>query len=49
MTILDRSVKTLKNRAKPLVLISWNRHAPGEATWEREVIIHERYPQLYTS
>jgi len=33
MAIMDRSVKTLKNKAIPLVLISWNRHAPGEATW----------------
>ena len=49
MTILDRSVKTLKNRKIPLVLVSWNRHAPGEATWEREDIIRERYPQLFTS
>ena len=49
MAILDRSVKALKNRAIPLVLVSWNRHAPGEATWEREDIIRERYPQLFTS
>ena len=27
MAILDRSVKTLKNQAIPLVLVSWNRHA----------------------
>ena len=49
MAILDRSVKTLKNRAIPLVLVSWNRHAPGEATWEREDTIRERYPQLFPS
>ena len=34
MAIVDRSVKTLKNRTIPLVLVSWNRHSPGEATWE---------------
>jgi len=49
MAILHRSVKTLKNRAIPLVLVFWNRHAPGEATWEREDIIRERYPQLFPS
>jgi len=49
MTILDRSVKTLKNRTIPLVLVSWNKHAPGEATWEREDIIRERYPHLFLS
>ena len=32
MAILDRSVKTLKNTTIPLVLVSWNRHALGEAT-----------------
>ena len=32
MAIMDRSVKILKNRAISLVLISWNRHALGEAT-----------------
>ena len=32
MAILDRSVKTLKNREIPFVLVFWNRHAPGEAT-----------------
>jgi len=49
MAILDRSVKTLKNKVIPLVLVSWNRHAPREATWEREDIIRERYPQLFSS
>ena len=49
MAILDKSVKTLNNMVIPLVLVSWNRHAPGEATWEREDIIHERYPQIFTS
>ena len=49
MAILERSVKTLKNRAIPLALVSWNSHAPGEATWEREDIIRERNPQLFTS
>ena len=49
MAILDRSVKTLKNKAIPLVLVSWNKHALGEATWEREDIIRERYPQLFIS
>ena len=46
MAILDRSVKTQKNKAIPLVLVSWNRHAPGEATWEREDVIRECYPHL---
>ena len=28
IAIMDRSVKTLKNQAIPLVLVSWNRHSP---------------------
>ena len=28
MVIMDRSVKTLKNRTIPLVLVSWNKHSP---------------------
>ena len=49
MVILDRSVKTLKNKAIPLVLVSWNRRAPGEATWEREDVICEHDRQLFVS
>jgi len=47
MAIVDRSVKTLKNRTIPLVLVLWNRHSPGEATWERENVIRDRYPHLF--
>jgi len=47
MVIMDRSVKTLKNRTILLVLVSWNRHSPGEATWEREDVIRDRYPHLF--
>ena len=42
MAIVDRSIKTLKNRTIPLVLVSWNRHSLGEATWEREDVIRDR-------
>ena len=47
--ILGRSTKTLKNKEITLVLVSWNRHAPREASWEREDVIQERYPQLFQS
>ena len=47
MAIVDRSVKTLKNRTIPLVLVSWNMHSPGEATWEQEDVIRDRYPHLF--
>jgi len=44
MAIMDISVKILKNWTIPLVLVSWNRYSPGEATWEREYVIRDRYP-----
>jgi len=47
MAIMDRSVKILKNQTIPLVLVSWNRHNPGEATWEREYVIRDCYPHLF--
>ena len=47
MAIMDRSVKILKNRTIPLVLVLWNRHSPGESTWEREDVIRDRYPHLF--
>ena len=47
MAIMDRSVKTLKNQTITLVLVSWNRHSLEEATWEREDVIRDRYPQLF--
>jgi hypothetical protein len=46
--IVGRSTKVLKGRTISLVLVSWNRHAPGEATWEWEDTIHDRYPYLFT-
>ena len=48
MAIIDRSIKKLKNKTIPLVLVSWNRHVPGEATWEQEDVIRECYPHLFT-
>jgi hypothetical protein len=49
VAVIDRSTKVLKGREIPLVLVSWNRQSPGEATWEREDSIRERYPQLFAS
>ena len=47
MAILDRTTKELKKQIIPLVLVSWGRRSPGEATWEREDIIRDRYPHLF--
>jgi transposase InsO family protein len=47
VAVIGQSTKVLKGRTIPLVLVSWNRQAPGEATWEREDAIRERYPDLF--
>ena len=47
VSILGRSMKQLKGRTIPLVLVSWNGHSTGEATWEREDIVRESYPHLF--
>ena len=49
VAVLDRSTKVLKDKSIPLVLVSWNRHSRGEATWEREDVVRERYLQLFIS
>jgi len=36
VAIIDRSMKTLKQKAIPLVLVSWKWYALGEATWEQD-------------
>jgi len=48
MAILDRTTKVLKNQTIPLVLVSWGRRSPGEATWEREDAICDHYPHLFS-
>ena len=49
VAVIGRSSKKLKGREIPLVLISWNDNSPGEATWEREDVVRERYPYLFSS
>jgi hypothetical protein len=48
VAVIGRSSKKLKGREIPLVLVSWNGHSPGEATWEREDVVRERYPYLFS-
>jgi len=49
MAILDRSIKTLKNKAILLFMVPWNTHASGEATWKQEDVICDCYPRLFVS
>jgi len=32
--IIDKKKKVLKNKAIPLVLVSWDPNSPGDSTWE---------------
>ncbi|XP_058784339.1 uncharacterized protein LOC131659121 [Vicia villosa] len=45
--IEDRKMKLLRNKEIPLVKIIWNQ-ATGDATWELESAIREKYPELFT-
>ena len=47
MAILDQTTKELKKQIIPLVMVSWGRQSLEEALWEREDIIHDRYPHLF--
>jgi hypothetical protein len=49
VAVIGQSSKKLKGREIPLVLVAWNEHSPGEATWEREDVVRERYPYLFSS
>ena len=45
--ILDTRVKELRNSRIPLVKVLWSNHGVEEATWEKEVDMRERYPNLF--
>ncbi|XP_022862076.1 uncharacterized protein LOC111382363 [Olea europaea var. sylvestris] len=44
--VIERKVRTLRNREVPLVKVQWSRHGKDEATWEREADILAKYPDL---
>jgi hypothetical protein len=45
--VVDRSIKTLRNKEIPLVKVIWEGSPPGEATWELESKMMETYPHLF--
>ena len=47
MQILDRSVKTLRQKEVPLVKVLWSRQGVQEATWEREDEMRSHFPRLF--
>ena len=47
--ILDRKMKSLRQREIPLVKVLWQHHGVEEAMWELETTMQERYPYLFIS
>ncbi|XP_027364443.1 uncharacterized protein LOC113871550 [Abrus precatorius] len=45
--IEDRRIKQLRGKIIPLVKVIWNENNEGEATWELEEQMQEKYPQLF--
>ena len=46
--ILEHGVKKLRNKEIPLVKIQWKHHDEGEASWELESEMREKYPELFS-
>ncbi len=47
LRIIERSVKTLRNKNIPLVKVIWAGLTSEEATWEREEDMRSYYPELF--
>ncbi|XP_073271513.1 uncharacterized protein [Primulina huaijiensis] len=45
--ILDRQERRLRNKVTKLVKVKWLNHSDEEATWETEVDMKNRYPELF--
>jgi hypothetical protein len=46
--IIDRDVKTLRNKEIPIVKVVWRGSSDGEATWELESEMLGQYPHLFS-
>ncbi|KAL5566586.1 hypothetical protein UlMin_029751 [Ulmus minor] len=46
--ILDRKIKTLRNKEIPLIKVLWRNQKTEEATWEREEEMRTFHPELRT-
>ncbi|XP_028085765.1 uncharacterized protein LOC114286736 [Camellia sinensis] len=45
--ILDTREQVLRGKTIPLVKVIWRHHRVEETTWEHEVEVHEKYPDLF--
>ncbi|MCI23764.1 hypothetical protein A2U01_0044946, partial [Trifolium medium] len=46
--IVDRDVKSLRNKEIPIVKVEWEGSPDGEATWELESEMKKNYPHLFS-
>ena len=46
--ILERQDRILRNRRIPFVKVLWWHHKTADATWEPELEMQKKYPQLFT-
>ena len=45
--VLDRRDQVLRGKTIPLVKVLWKHHGVEEATWERELEVREKYPDMF--
>ena len=45
--IIDRKEQVLRSKVIPLVKVLWKNHEREEATWEPQVQMCSKYPQLF--
>ena len=45
--VSDRRDQVLRGKTIPLVKVLWKHHGVEEATWERELEVREKYPDLF--
>jgi hypothetical protein len=45
--IVDRDIKSLRNKEIPIVKVIWKGSPDGEATWELESEMLDQYPYLF--
>ena len=44
---MDRRDQVLRGKTIPLVKVLWKHHGVEEATWERELEVREKYPDMF--
>ena len=45
--VLDRRDQVLRGKTIPLVKVLWKHHGVEEATWERELEVRQKYPDMF--